>query len=620
MNFVVSDLSNYIKFSKPLDLVINVLPASQNPSNTDGLLPSLPQWVDFNGKKTLATIVKAQTGIDPNGDNPDAGFTIYAGNDGSLKNYGLPVWFDPNPQLGTSPAIPKGACDFIGVALHELFHTLGFAAWGSANAPWNQLTTFNGGLWYYSSASINSVLGGSLPLAPNEFNNTLQAADHIGDTEITFQPVRSDLMYQWGNYDNNRLDIGQIDLLILKDLGYTISNYQSLPLTDPLDSANIANYTNGATVYANSNSSIISAQGANSKIVLPGAYGNGNYLLIGDGSTTSVVVGKSSAEFNIIKYNSDFLLQNKAGVDAVSLIRSIEYLQFTDKTLAYNNSSGLYENINSLGNTISFAVASNPIPATAPNSAISIMATNLDASASAFGYYTDNANHTYGFTISNGIFQTVEVSGSTLTKVTGATASTTYGFYYDSVGASHGFIKNQSQITTTDNPLGFYGTWLTTGNSTQAAGAYCDASGQLHGYIQTFSATGSQFATLNDPLGVKGTWVTSLSSDGKAAGFYIDVIGTYHGFTYQGGNFTDINVVSSIHTIPIGINSSGKVVGEYMDAKGWHGFLYSNGSFTPYDYANASLTAFTGINDTGSIVGIATVGTSTQSFATHILG
>lgn len=274
-----------------------------------------------------------------------------------------------------------------------------------------------------------------------------------------------------------------------------------------------------------------------------------------------------------------------------------------------------------ISDAVIFAPTTNPIPSNAPISAVSIFATNLNSLGNSFGYYTDNANHTYGFSVSNGVFQTVNVPGATLVKVTGTTASSTYGFYSDANGISHGFTKDLAQVSVTDNPLGTYGTWITAGNTTTIAGTYCNSAGKCLGYIeQNPTSSSPQFTTINDPQGTKATWVIGLSADSsKVTGFNIHTDGTFHGFVYQAGSFTHLDVAGALNTIAIGINNSGQVVGEYMDNKSaWHGFLYSNGTFTPYDYPGANLTAFTGINDTGSIVGIATVGSSTQSFATHV--
>jgi hypothetical protein len=331
IDYVMSYLSQYIIFQKPLDLQIVVQPSSANPSHTDGLLPSNPAWVNYGGQMTLAAMVKGQTGVDPNGPAPDAGFTIYLGNDGTLKNYGAPVWLDPNPQLGLVPALPDGNHDFVSIAMHELIHTFGFATWPEVNAPWNQHTTLQNGIWYYASPAINTILGGPLPLDPMELPG--KAGDHIGNTSIAYQPVTSDLMYEFGNYANNRWDIGQIDLLILKDLGWTIQNYQSLPLVDPLDKFDLAGTSGNDTIQASRFSSIITAGAGNDTIMLPAGTGNGNYRIDGGPGTDTLQLPQLSTQFNVVSYNGDFLLQSKDGSEGVSLLHAVETIHFSDKTL-----------------------------------------------------------------------------------------------------------------------------------------------------------------------------------------------------------------------------------------------------------------------------------------------
>jgi hypothetical protein len=334
IDYVMTYLGQYITFQKSLDLQIVVKPSSDNPFHTDGLLPSIPGWVTSGGQATLAALVKGQTGVDPNGAVPDAGFTIYLGNDGTIKNYGSPVWFDPNPQLGTIPVVPSGSHDFISIAIHEVIHCLGFASWPEMSAPWNQHTIFQGGAWYYSSPTIDSILGGRLPLDPSEYPG--KAGDHIGNTSLSYQPVTSDLMYQFGNYANNRWDIGQVDLLILKDLGWVVQNYQSLPLVDPLDQFNRVGTVSNDTIQASKSSSIITALAGNDTVVLPSGTGNGNYLIDGGPGADTLQLGQLSSQFNLVTYNGDFLLQSKDGSQGVSLLRAIETIQFSDKSIMSN--------------------------------------------------------------------------------------------------------------------------------------------------------------------------------------------------------------------------------------------------------------------------------------------
>lgn len=331
LNYIVDLLSRYMVFRSPLDLQVDFRPAAQNPSASDGLVPSRVEWVNYNGQWTQAATVKGQTGVDPNGATPDSGFTFYAGNDGTLKNYGSPLWFDPNPQIGVTPSIPNGSQDFISIATHELVHTMGFAQWPEQNAPWNQRTMNAGGVWYYSSAAVQALLGGNLPLDPNEIPG--KAGDHYGSQSISYQPVRSGLMFDVGNYTSNRWDIGQLDLTILKDLGWTIQNYQSLPLVDPLDQGNRTGTAGNDAILASQSSSIVSAAAGGDVITLPAGSGNGNYLIDGGAGIDTLVVGRASRDFDLVPYGTDFLLQNKAGATGVSLLRTVEKVQFTDGTV-----------------------------------------------------------------------------------------------------------------------------------------------------------------------------------------------------------------------------------------------------------------------------------------------
>jgi hypothetical protein len=334
IGFVVGLLGSYLDYKGVLDLRIEVRPNSSNPFKTDGLLPSLPGWTVGGDGMTLAALVEATTGIDPNGAGYDAGFTIYLGNDGTVKNYGASVWFDPNPLFGVTPNVPSGKHDFVSIAMHEFLHCFGFASWPEQKAPWNQHTVQKDGVWYFSSPAVRALLGGDLPVAPlTGAGGSIIAGDHIGNTSLSYQPVRSDAMYQWGNYEQNRWDLGQLDLIVLKDLGWTIHNYQDLPLVDPIDTANLIGTAADDAISANIASSAIDAGAGNDTIVLPGNPGNGNYFIKGGAGTDKLVVNKASSLFNVVPHGQDYLLQNVQGTDGVSLLDTIELIQFLDKTI-----------------------------------------------------------------------------------------------------------------------------------------------------------------------------------------------------------------------------------------------------------------------------------------------
>jgi hypothetical protein len=174
------------------------------------------------------------------------------------------------------------------------------------------------------------VLGGKLPIDSSQ-------ADHYGNDSIFYQPVRSGLMYQWGNYDGNRFDIGQLDLLILKDLGYSIKNYTNLPIVDPIDKFNIFGTNDSDCINANLQSSKIIGYNGNDTINLPkddGGYGN--YLIDGGDGYDATIINQQRSSFSLLREGSSYILRDKTGANGVSILVSIENIKFTDGSLVFD--------------------------------------------------------------------------------------------------------------------------------------------------------------------------------------------------------------------------------------------------------------------------------------------
>jgi hypothetical protein len=71
------------------------------------------------------------------------------------------------------------------------------------------------------------------------------------------------------------------------------------------------------------------------------------------------------------------------------------------------------------------------------------------------------------------------------------------------------------------------------------------------------------------------------------------------------GSITQYSAPNSVSTALADRNSSGEMVGSYMDSsQTWHGFILQNNTFTVVDYPGATYTNLNGINDSGTIVGI----------------
>lgn len=229
--YALNRIFNHIAWQGTLDVEVRVRPAADNPfPGTNGLLPSVisTSWIDNDWSND--TLHELLTGIDRQPDSADAGMTIYLGDDGQIRNYGLPVWFDPNPVDYVPASVPTGTFDYIGVFFHEVFHGIGFLA---ASREFRNLTTTIEGNDYFIGSATQQVFGGNLPLAPR-LGGSLQ--DHYGNTSLPSNTLTSGLMFQWGNYEGNRLDIGKLDLAVLEDLGLSIKSDAGLPLVDTIDS------------------------------------------------------------------------------------------------------------------------------------------------------------------------------------------------------------------------------------------------------------------------------------------------------------------------------------------------------------------------------------------------
>jgi uncharacterized membrane protein len=80
-----------------------------------------------------------------------------------------------------------------------------------------------------------------------------------------------------------------------------------------------------------------------------------------------------------------------------------------------------------------------------------------------------------------------------------------------------------------------------------------------------------------------------------------------HGFLYNDGVYTTLDVPGADATFAFGINDAGQITGNYSNASGNYGFVYSHGIFTTIEGEPQSAafggTLASGINDAGQIVG-----------------
>ena len=138
-----------------------------------------------------------------------------------------------------------------------------------------------------------------------------------------------------------------------------------------------------------------------------------------------------------------------------------------------------------------------------------------------------------GWTWNGSSYSFFSAPGSDPSKLGTATysindAGQAVGYYQDSMGVTHGYLKTGSSFTTLD-ATGASGTTSAQGinNLGLVTGYYVDASGSDHGYLWS----GGQFTTIDVPFsGATGTDVTAINDHGDLAGWYLDSAGSFHGF------------------------------------------------------------------------------------------
>jgi hypothetical protein len=223
-----------------------------------------------------------------------------------------------------------------------------------------------------------------------------------------------------------------------------------------------------------------------------------------------------------------------------------------------------------------------------------------------------------------GRFVTFDPPGSTSTIPSGITPDGTItGYYSDTSGVQHGFLRDRNGSFTTFDPLGSTATTPTSiSPSGEIAGAYCDTagcSGIILGFVR---ATDGTFTTFGPPGGMPygvfagiyspgGT--PSINPAGAIAGTYSVASPSYaeHGFLRdKNGAFTTIDVPGASLTELLAINPSGTMVGDFSNQTTFYtGFIRTpDGSFTTIDapgsVACGGGTVAVAINPAGAVAGI----------------
>lgn len=178
----------------------------------------------FDGKLLVREGVQYEllTGIDLNGDAPDALITVGAE---YLSNF---IWLDPRPFARNLP-VPLDKNDGVSLFMHEFGHVLGMTGFGEKNGELTGTTAsvydshviFEGGLPFFAGAAVEQLYGGPVPLSGSDADENTYA--HYGHESAD----QLDLALMQGNagfFFGQRYYVDNIDLAIMRDMGLSTSD------------------------------------------------------------------------------------------------------------------------------------------------------------------------------------------------------------------------------------------------------------------------------------------------------------------------------------------------------------------------------------------------------------
>jgi probable HAF family extracellular repeat protein len=175
--------------------------------------------------------------------------------------------------------------------------------------------------------------------------------------------------------------------------------------------------------------------------------------------------------------------------------------------------------------------------------------------------------------------------------------------FYQSFGTAHGesgFLFSKGRYTVVNAP-NVSDTFLTGVNDfSQSVGYFTtSATTTAHGFM----LNSGQFTPINGPLGAHGVQPHGINDLGTIVGYYNGADG-YHGFVDSGGQYVTIDDPNAApgSTYALGINVFGQVVGYYLDAMGtFHGFLATPANAPVAPGASLAQSLFSAVGDENGV-------------------
>jgi hypothetical protein len=175
---------------------------------------------------------------------------------------------------------------------------------------------------------------------------------------------------------------------------------------------------------------------------------------------------------------------------------------------------------------------------------------------------------------------------------------------------AHIFVRDRDgRITTIDVPFPNLRGLGDINDRGQFVGTYIDATGRIRGFRRE---PDGEFTPIDVPGA--GTLPLGINKQGQVVGIYGDEgtvnnpDGSYpryrvHGFLWDEGRVSKIDVPGSVLTYAFGVNKRGQITGGYYDTTGTqHGFVFERGRYRTIAPPGRTENTAWGINDRGDIV------------------
>jgi probable HAF family extracellular repeat protein len=182
-------------------------------------------------------------------------------------------------------------------------------------------------------------------------------------------------------------------------------------------------------------------------------------------------------------------------------------------------------------------------------------------------------------------------------------------------GSVHGFVRDRDgTLTTFDVPFPYLHAIRDINDRGQMVGNYDDPTNYLGFGGGFLREPDGEITKLDVPGAGPFTVPWGINNRGQVVGWYADEDTTVnpdgsippdkvHGFVWDDGEVTELDVPGSLATYAYRMNNRGQVVGAYNDAAGTeHGFLLANGEYTTLDAPGRTYTLTQDINDRGEIL------------------